>query len=269
MALGNLLAWLNRKRRPTPLPDELWQEMLATLPFIAALDSDAKKKLRALTESFLVNKEFTSAGGLILTDAMCVSIAAQGCLLILNLGLDCYRDWVGVVVYPDEFVIPRTLEDEYGIVHEYEEIAAGEAWEGGPLVISWQDVEMSGDGYSVVIHEFAHKLDMLNGEVDGTPLLPSDIARKDWDDTLSAAYEQFCQQVELATLIESDMTLDPYGAENRGEFFAVMTETFFSAPHLLREAYPALYEQFSRYYRQDPFTRLCRDSSRLLDQTRV
>lgn len=269
MAFRDILAWLKRQRHPTPISDELWQESLANLPFIAALDADTKKQLRALTEIFLSDKEFTSAGGLTLTDAMCVSIAAQGCLPILHLGIDCYRDWVGIIVYPDEFVIPRTLEDEYGIVHEYEEVAAGEAWEGGPLLISWHDAQMTSDGYNVVIHEFAHKLDMLNGMVDGTPALPPDITRKAWDGTLSAAYEHFCRTVELAASTGSDMRLDPYGAENPGEFFAVMSETFFSAPHHLREAYPLLYELFAKYYQQDPFIRLCQDSSHLSGQTRV
>nr|MBP6711488.1 zinc-dependent peptidase [Propionivibrio sp.] len=108
MAIGKLIGWLRGKQEPEPLPDDLWQATLESLPFLARLNDEEQARLRALAEAFLTEKEFTSAGGLELTDAMCVSIAAQGCLPILNLGLDYYRDWVGVIVYPNEFVIPRS-----------------------------------------------------------------------------------------------------------------------------------------------------------------
>ncbi len=131
MAIGKLIDWLSGRREANAMPDNLWQETLRQLPFLDRLDADEKSRLRRLTEDFLKEKEFTAVGGLELTDAMCVSIAAQGCLPILNLGLACYRDWVGIVVYPDEFVIPRTVEDEFGVVHEYDDIASGEAWKAG------------------------------------------------------------------------------------------------------------------------------------------
>ncbi|SDI59090.1 zinc-dependent peptidase [Propionivibrio dicarboxylicus] len=264
--LNRLLGWLNRKKDAAPLPDALWQQTVSTLPFLDRLDADAKQGLRRLTEAFLAEKEFTCAGGLQLTDAMCVSIAAQGCLPILNLGLGYYRDWVGIIVYPDEFVIPRTLEDEFGVVHEYDEVASGEAWEGGPLLISWSDAQMAGDGYNVVIHEFAHKLDMLNGEVDGIPPLPAGMSTQVWETILLAAYEDFCMEVDIAEANDEETVLDPYAAENPGEFFAVMSETFFETPERLLEAYPALYEQFTRFYRQTPITTPCPDSSAPSDQ---
>lgn len=266
MVLKKLFGWLNHQRRPSPLPDALWETVLSGLPFIDRLDEESKTRLKALTEAFLTEKEFTCAAGLELTDAMCVSIAAQGCLPILNLGLECYRDWVGIIVYPDEFVIPRTIEDEYGIVHEYDEVASGEAWEGGPLLISWHDAQMAGDGYNVVIHEFAHKLDMLNGEVDGIPFLPDGASAQAWKKTLLAAYEDFCTLVEEAEALGAETLLDPYAAENPGEFFAVMSETFFETPNILNEEYPALYTQFVRFYRQDPITTLYPDSLTLSDQ---
>ncbi|WP_313952453.1 zinc-dependent peptidase, partial [Accumulibacter sp.] len=165
--IGKLLGWLRKQPETTPFPDALWQGVVSALPFLGALDAEEQARLRALTEGFLAEKEFATAGELQLSDEICVSIAAQGCLPILNLGLDYYRGWVGIVVYADEFVIPRSIEDEFGVVHEYEELASGEAWEGGPLLISWRDAQMAGAGYNVVIHEFAHKLDMLNGEVNG------------------------------------------------------------------------------------------------------
>ena len=252
MAIGNFFRWLSNERKPTPLPESLWQATLAGLPFIRRLGDDDQLRLKALTEAFLAEKEFTSAGGLELSDAICVSIAVQGCLPILNLGLQSYRDWVGLIVYPDEFIIPRTQEDEFGIVHEYDDVASGEAWEGGPLIISWRDAQMAGEGYNVVIHEFAHKLDMLNGEADGIPPLPPGLARQEWEDCLHAAYDDFCMRVEAAEASHEESLIDPYAAENPGEFFAVLSECFFETPEVLRQLYPALYGLFVRFYQQDP-----------------
>ncbi len=260
MVIGKFIGWLRGTRDSSPLPEELWQSTLATLPFLERLNEEEKLRLRVMTEGFLAKKEFTSAGGLELTDAMCASIAVQGCLPVLNLGLECYRDWVGIIVYPDEFVIPRSVEDEFGVVHEYEDIAAGEAWEGGPLLISWRDAQMAGDGYNVVIHEFAHKLDMLGGPADGVPPLPPGISRKEWEDTLLAAYDDFCGQVDDVEArwnrtgedLSENLPFDPYAAEHPGEFFAVLSEIFFEQPEILREVYPALYTLFTRFYRQDP-----------------
>ena len=259
MGIAKLIAWLRGKRAVQAVPDALWRETLAALPFLARLSADEEARLRQLTEAFLAEKEFTSAGGLELTDAMCVSIAVQGCLPILNLGLESYRNWVGIIVYPDEFIIPRSVEDEFGVVHEYDDVASGEAWDGGPLLISWRDAQMAGAGYNVVIHEFAHKLDMLGGEADGIPPLPRGLLRERWEAALSAAYDDFCSRVDAAEArgAEFDETsaLDPYAAESPGEFVAVMSETFFETPEVLRAEYPQLYDQFCRFYRQDPATR--------------
>lgn len=253
--IGRLIDWLRGRRAAAPLPDALWQETVAGLPFLAALSSEEKSRLRALAEAFLAEKEFATAGGLELTDAMCASIAAQGCLPILNLGLEWYAGWVGIVVYPDEFVIPRSIEDEFGVVHEYDDIASGEAWEGGPLLISWRDAQMAGSGYNVAIHEFAHKLDMHNGAADGIPPLPTGVSRAIWEETLFAAYDDFCALVDESEECGEDTLLDPYAAENPGEFFAVMSEAFFETPAILHEEYPAFYAQLARFYRQDPLTR--------------
>ena len=254
MAIGKLIGWLRGRNESARLPDALWQEALAALPFLGRLSDEEKARLRRLSEDFLGEKEFTSAGGLELTDAMCVSIAVQGCLPILNLGLQRYRDWVGIVVYPDEFIIPRSVEDEFGVVHEYDDVASGEAWDGGPLLISWRDAQMAGEGYNVVIHEFAHKLDMQSGEADGVPPLPTGVVRQEWEATLLAAYDDFCALVEQAEEHGEETLLDPYAAESPGEFFAVMSETFFEAPTILREEYPAFYALLARFYRQNPAT---------------
>ena len=173
-----------RGRKTAAIPDDLWNVTVMSLPFLEVLGYDERVQLKALAESFLASKEFSTAGGLELSDEICVSIAAQGCLPILKLGLSAYRDWVGIIVYPDEFVVRRQIEDDSGVVHEFDDVLAGEAWEGGPLIVSWHDVKMAGDGYNVVIHEFAHKLDMLNGEADGVPPLPSDLSRPECTDKI-------------------------------------------------------------------------------------
>ena len=147
------------------IPDALWDNALRR-PFLARLPADARRRLRALVESFLATKEMATAHELELTAAMQVDVAAQACLPILELGLPWYRGWTSIVIHPAEFVVPRRVTDDAGVVHEYDETISGEAWEGGPLLLSWQDVQddvLRDQPYNVVLHEFAHKLDMLDG----------------------------------------------------------------------------------------------------------
>jgi len=245
-----LLDWLRRDRARN-IPDAAWRRVIAAFPFLADLDDGEQARLRRLAEAFLGAKEFTAVGGLELTDDICVAIAAQGCLPILNLGLAAYRDWVGIVVYPDEFVVPREIHDDDGIVHEFDDVLSGEAWPGGPLLVSWRDVQMAGDGYNVVIHEFAHKLDMLNGEADGIPALHSGIAAAEWKATLLDAYDDFCRRVDR----DEPTSIDPYASDDPAEFFAVLSECFFDLSETFTAEYPALYALFCRYYRQNPLAR--------------
>lgn len=237
------------KPRPKPgIPDDLWAATLAAYPFLDKLPRPAQARLKDLAEAFLAAKEFSTVGGLELTDEICVSIAAQGCLPVLELGLSAYGDWVGIVVYPDEFVVPRRIEDDDGVVHEFDDVLSGEAWLGGPLLVSWHDVQMAGDGYNVVIHEFAHKLDMLNGEADGIPTLHSGLTLGEWESVFFDAYDDFCRRVDGG----EDTAIDPYAASDPAEAFAVFSECFFECPALLYGDYPALYALLARYYRQDP-----------------
>ena len=245
-----LLDWW--RRRPAPIPEALWQRTLASLPFFATLTVDQQKRLKTLSERFLAEKEFTAAGGLELNDEICVAIAAQGCLPILELGLGAYGDWVGIVVYPDEFVVQREIADADGVVHEFADVLAGEAWEGGPLLVSWRDVQMAGGDYNVVIHEFAHKLDMLNGEVDGIPALHSTLTVDRWESVFFAAYDDFCARVDSG----EETIIDPYASEAPEEFFAVLSECFFGIPDVVDAEYPALYALLREYFRQDPLARL-------------
>jgi MtfA peptidase len=250
--IPGFLSRLFGKPQAAAIPDALWQATLAQFRFLGRLSAADQARLRQLTQDFLAEKEFSATGGLILDDAMCVAIAAQGCLPILELGLEWYRGWLGIIVYPDEFVIPRSIEDEDGVVHEYDEVAAGEAWGGGPLLVSWHDVQMAGEGYNVVIHEFAHKLDMANGEADGIPPLPAGVTRAQWEATLHAAYDDFCDEVDAAEAAGEETVLDPYAAENPGEFFAVVSEAFFETPALVQEMFPEFYALLAAFYRRDP-----------------
>jgi len=133
----------------------------------------------------------------------------------------------------------------------------GEAWEGGLLIISWHDAQMAGAGYNVVIHEFAHKLDMLNGEADGMPALHSGMTEEEWDRIFLAAYDDFCRRVDSG----EETVIDPYASDDPAEFFAVLSENFFELPDVVDREYPALYALLRTYYRQDPLSRLTKAST--------
>jgi Mlc titration factor MtfA (ptsG expression regulator) len=266
--LSRLSQWFGARRREKALrahaiDDALWQATLDGLPFLAYLDAADLARLRELTSLFIAQKEFSTAHGLALTDRMIVSIAVQASLTVLNLSLDLYRGWVGVIVYPGEFVIRKTVEDEDGVVHEVEHDASGEAWDGGPVILSWEDAQMTGgaDAYNVVIHEFAHKIDMANGDTDGHPPLyrrwhaPLDATM--WSDVFDNAYDQFCAKVDAVSprrwaRFERESLIDPYAADHPSEFFAICTEALFVKPKAFEAEYPELYRLLARYYRQDP-----------------
>ena len=231
-----------------------WLRVEAGLPFLDYLAPADRARLREMALKFIAQKEWHGAQGLELTPDMQLSIALQACLPVLDLGLDSYRGWVGVIVYPGDFVISRKLTSEDGVVHEFDDNVAGEAWEGGPVLVSWFDKTEDADGMNVVIHEFAHKLDMLNGPPDGLPPLHEGMNRQDWIDAFEPAYLDFCNRVDAG----EETMIDPYAAEHPAEFFAVTSEVFFEVPGLLRAEYPAVYEQLRKFYRQDPATGLAR-----------
>jgi len=245
-------AWRNWRRQRAADQLEIsatqWQDAEYCLPFLDRLTDEERQRLRTLARGFIAEKEWSAAPGLQLTAPIQLSIALQACLPILNLGLDWYRGWVGIVVYPGDFVIPRQIVDESGVVHEYDDPVLGEAWEGGPVLLSWfANLDEIGD-VSIVIHEFAHKLDMTNGDVDGMPTLHDNMRLDDWIAAFQPAYADFCQRVESREVTD----IDPYAAEHPSEFFAVASEIFFEAPDLLHEEYPAVYRQLQLFYRQDP-----------------
>jgi MtfA peptidase len=213
------------------------------------------QQLREMSTLFLDRKEFSGAQGLNVTDDMAVAIAAQACLPILKLGLAWYDGFVGIVVHAGEVVARREVMDEDGVVHHYDEPLSGEAMEGGPVTLSWQDVADAGDtaewGYNVVIHEFAHVLDMRDGQADGVPPLPSRAAHAEWQRVFGAHYEAFCGRVNAG----EDTWLDPYGAEAPTEFFAVACEAFFVSPLDLQTDHAEVYALLREFFQQDPASR--------------
>ena len=160
-----------------------------------------------------------------------------------------------VIVYPDEFIPGWEVEDDAGVIHRHGLPLAGEAMPGGPVVLSWPDVEASADwdaaGMNLVIHEFAHKLDMRNGEANGCPPLPASMPPNIWKKSLTSAYADFRARVERG----ENTAIDPYAAESPAEFFAVLSEVFFADPTLLLHEYPKVYKQFMWFYKQDPASR--------------
>ncbi len=253
----NVCAWLKHRRDVRTLakraiPDLLWQLTLVRYPFLGWRVAADVAKLRNQATLFLAAKEFTGAHGLEVDDEMAVAIAAQACLPVLNLGLDWYDRFVGIVVHADEVVAHREAMDEDGVVHAYDEELTGEAVLGGPVTLSWSDVTGTGlDNdvvYNVVIHEFAHVIDMRTGVADGVPPLPNRTAHTNWAQVISAEYQAFCDRVDHG----EDTFLDTYGANAPEEFFAVAAEAFFTAPRGLQLEHSRLYSLLKTFFQQDP-----------------
>lgn len=249
-------AWRRRQEaralQRRPIPDALWTLTLRRFPFLARRRAEDLAELRRLCSLFLDRKEFHGAGGFELRNDIVVAVAAQACLPVLRLGLAHYDRFVGIVMHADTVVAPREHVDEHGIVHQYDEVLAGEAVTGGPVMLSWQDVSESsvheGAAYNVVIHEFAHVLDMRDGVPDGIPLLSDAAAQRRWHGEFEPEFERFCLAVDRG----EDTVVDPYGCEGPEEFFAVASESFFVVPEALKAQQPALYRLLSSYYLQDP-----------------
>jgi Mlc titration factor MtfA (ptsG expression regulator) len=249
--MWSLREWRRRRLlQRTPLPDHEWQTVLAALPLLHGLSADEQRRLRELVILFRHAKSLEAAGGLVLDDTMTLWIAVQACLPILNLGLDYYADWVAVVIYPDRFRVEHKYVDAAGVVHHEQQWRAGEAWERGPLILSWPDVVQAtaSDGDNVVIHECAHKLDLLTGGANGRPPLHRDMVPDTWSAAFSTAYADLSERLAAGL----DSALSPYATTSPGEFFAVASEAFFERPTDLDAAYPAVYQQLCAFYRQDP-----------------
>lgn len=229
-----------------------WQQALAAVPILQGFSEDEQRQLIALARQFLARKTLTQLG-VELTARQQAVLALQAVLPILHLGLEWYRGFHEVIIIPEPVTRRQEVQDEFGLVSEREEENAGESWPQGPLVLAWSELQQDGDwdGFNLVIHELAHKLDMLGGAADGAPPLPSGMDPRQWTLALQGAFDAMQAQLDRHELTE----IDPYAAEHPAEFFAVCSESFFTDPLRLRAVYPAVYGQFERFYGQQPAAR--------------
>lgn len=261
-----LLAWprLQRARRARrraavrrrPFPPEWSQLLRQQVPLYARLPAALREQLHGHILILLAEKDFHAAAGFQVSDAMRLIILAQAGLLLLNRPVDYFPMLHSIVVHPGRFVVNRETWDATGIHQSDRQILSGESWEQGQLVLSWDDSLTGGlisdDGYNVVLHEFAHQLDLESGAVNGMPGLASRTQRAAWAGVFSAAYADHCARTEARIEARADAWLDPYAATSPAEFFAVITEAFFELPHQVQSHYPQVYQALGHYYRVDP-----------------
>lgn len=261
-------------RELSQISPEAWRNAVARLPFLAGLSSQQDEALRKRVAWLLASKTFSGAQGLEITDGIRLAIAIQAALPILELDPALYEGWIEIIVYPGCFLIPRSEVHEGGVVAEYMLAASGEAWDGGPVILSWEDSRPGEpQTMNVVIHEFAHKLDLYGGIADGMPSLHAhpDIRPATWKRVLETAFDNFNRMLdavehdipshvdpesEAAAPWYDRLPLDPYAATDESEFFAVSSEIFFVDPAPLAQTLPDWYRLLAQYYRQDPQVRL-------------
>lgn len=240
-------------RPPPPIADASWRDALASCPLAQRLSIDERQRLRLLAARFLQRKRFHPIDTE-LDDTQRLLIAMQACTPVMRLGFRALRGWQGVVVYPGEFKVRHSHhhDDGTGVVTEGDQVLSGEAWHVGPLVLSWaaveQDLMQPWDGFNVVAHEIAHKLDMLDGPPDGVPPLPRGVSWRAWVDTFQRAYDRLVREVDRG----QDTQIDDYAATNPGEYFAVVSEMHFSAPRRLEQAEPDVAALLRGYYGPSP-----------------
>jgi Mlc titration factor MtfA (ptsG expression regulator) len=254
-----LLTWLRKRRRRrllrTPFPDAWLGYLHRNVGLYALLSPAEQARLRDDLRVFAAEKNWEGCGGLAMTDEVKVTVAAQACLLLLGLDHDYFGRVLSVLVYPSAYRAGEEREDQTGVVVEGHDGRLGEAWYRGPVVLGWDGVLRGGrnyqDGRNVVLHEFAHQLDFLDGYGDGTPPLIGRDQYRRWHEVMTTEYERLVAESEAgrATL------LDAYGTTNPSEFFAVATECFFEQPVPLRRRHRPLYDLLREYYRQDPAER--------------
>ncbi len=257
-----LFAWLKQRRRrqllAAPFPEEWPGYLRDNVALYAQLTEAEQATLRDLLRVFVAERYWEGCGGLTVTDEMKVTIAAQACLLVLNVVHDYFNRVPSILVYPSGYRSPAERHGPDGTAGG-DPGRLGEAWYRGPVILAWDSALDGGknisDGQNVVLHEFAHQLDFLDGYADGTPPLSSREANRKWHDVMTAEYERLVRESAQGRA----RVLDAYGATNPAEFFAVATEAFFEKPLPLRQRHPALYEVLLGFYRQDTAERALRN----------
>jgi Mlc titration factor MtfA (ptsG expression regulator) len=255
-----LFAWLKRRRRrrllAEPFPADWLSHLDGEVAHYRLLDEAERARLRDRLRVFIAEKEWEGCGGLAMTDEVKVVVAAQACLLVLGMEDHHFDRVVSILVYPRQVLIPRHESLGSGVALEVEVPVEGVAHYRGPVVLSWEETRGEAadpdTDRNLVFHEFAHQLDMEDGEVNGTPLLRDRELDARWQKVMTAEYDRLCADVDDG----QPTLLDPYGATDPGEFFAVATEFFFTQPVELRRRRRALYNLFRDSYRQDPAVRV-------------
>lgn len=249
--LSRLSPWAGVRLPTGPIPDRWPGIVAARVPLATRLPAEDRERLFRLMQVFLEEVPIEGVAGLEITEEVRVTIAAQACLLLLNMSFPRYTRVRRVLVYPGVFV-PRTAPNlASGHIVPPEVPLRGQAWPNGVVVLGWDAIDrdtVSSGGGNVVLHEFAHMLDVEDGSMDGVPVLDSGSVYRQWAALLSNRFTEHVARTELG----EDTTLDPYGAMSRAEFFAVATETFFERPFDLRANEPELYQLLSGFYRLDP-----------------
>jgi Mlc titration factor MtfA (ptsG expression regulator) len=256
-AAGAWLAWRGRRRarrarlRAQPLPADAIRLLDARLQLHRHMPEAQRRELHGHINVFLDEKRFVGCGGFEVTEEVRLTVAAWACLLLLGGRSDYYPGFTTILVYPGAFIAPEVVHDDLVEIHEAHE-RSGESWPRGPVVLSWEDVEEGAaaaeDGYNVVLHEFAHKLDEENEGMDGLPVLDDPEQYRRWAAVLGREYASLKQAVRRG----HHGVLDDYGIESPSEFFAVATEAFFVRPLDLEDEHPELYAQMTAFYRVDP-----------------
>lgn len=249
--------WLRRRRRlataAQPFPEQWRQWLLARTTLYQRLPPSLRERLHGLIHIFVREKTFVGCNDLIVTDEMRVLVAAYACLLVVNRRdvphAHFYDELFSILVYPTPFIVPETQHIDHGVVTEGHRVLSGQAWDSRRIILSWQDIEESlSGGHNVVLHEFAHYLDMEDETMNGAPGLGSVRAYEEWSQVFWAEYDQLRTDI----LAGKTTSLDPYAATEPAEFFAVATEAFFQQPHELELQHAGLYGQLRKYYRVDP-----------------
>ncbi len=249
---GLVQRWRRARVRRQPFPPA-WRAVLRErMPAFAQLPPDIQVRLKKHAQVLLAEVPFIGCGGLVVDDEVRVLVAVQASLLLLGRGDGGFGGLTRVLVYPGAFVVDRTLPQPDGTLREERQVLAGESWQQGQVVLSWNDV-LDGaaepeDGRNVVIHEFAHRLDQSQGGANGAPWLPGAGRRRQWARVFSAEFEALQRRLAAG---ESGL-IDAYAATNAAEFFAVTSELFFERPEALAQAHPALHEQLRGFYGVDP-----------------
>ncbi|MBP58713.1 MULTISPECIES: zinc-dependent peptidase [Idiomarina] len=250
-----LRTWFeNRRIKKMGFTESEWESAVADWPVVARYKGAERDALRDMTLRFLVRKNFASGSGFQFNDAMCLKIATMACVPVLHLGLDWYDHIYSIILYEGDFVPNRPYRSDDGVVHAHSPGLSGEAWLQGPLILSWQSVchtgphSRHGKAANVVIHEFAHKLDMLRDGANGAPPMHPDMKPGEWHDIFSAAWER----LQSDSVHHRPLPLDGYSLTSPAEFFAVCSETFFEDPETMKEHMPKVYRLLCQFYRQTP-----------------